>query len=234
MRPSNRSAISTIFLVSLCTWVFGAQSANAADRLVTFKEAPAKWTGKTTCPGKFPATRGLGKSFLHVWNKTCWSCPKGYKRTANPDVAGKSACRKPRVSHTARAKKHRKNARVAQGCPKGQFWDVKGGNGLLGACYSCPKSYRQTIHSVASAKACARTSAARLAKGRKRGKPGCPSGSFRNGLLDRCYQCPAKYKRSLAIGADLTKVKNACFRVIVDLKGLKNPKVRFMGGERGR
>lgn len=39
------------------------------------------------------------------------------------------------------AVRRRKNERVGQGCPDGQWWHVGGGDGLLGACWACPEGF---------------------------------------------------------------------------------------------
>ena len=76
--------ISTFILLKFFTPV----SAYAADKFVTVNFSPAIAAGQPSCSSKYKATNKLDAAFLHAWNKTCWSCPKGYKRTVNPDVAG--------------------------------------------------------------------------------------------------------------------------------------------------
>lgn len=39
----------------------------------------------------------------------------------------------------------RKNTRIAQGCPDGQWWHIGGGDGLLGACWKCPSGYSHDL-----------------------------------------------------------------------------------------
>jgi len=61
-----------------------------------------------------------------------------------------------KVTHHAHVKKIRKNKHVGQGCKDVHgFWDLHGGNGLLGACYKCPKGYHHDkLHGVTSKKIC--------------------------------------------------------------------------------
>lgn len=209
---------------ALSLMLAGAFPVNAADGFVTVEFGPAAFKGKPSCGSKYPGTTSLGPAFLHAWNKTCWSCPKSYNRTVDPNVAGKKACRLPGQTLFKTAKKHRKNTKIGQGCPSNQFWDIKGGEKGLGACYSCASGYARSVNSVTSAKACVRKLADKHAAGKKRGTPGCPEGTFRNGLLDQCYSCPEGYQRSLAVGKDLSKNKQACFKAKVDVGALVNPK----------
>lgn len=134
----------------------------AEPEFVKIAYAPAKKAASAICKTKYPAKGNLAASFLHIQNKTCYSCPRGYKRTANK-LNGPKACK-------ARGGK---NARVAQ-----------------------------------------------------RGKPGCAKGSFRHGLTNQCYTCPSSYKRSLAPGKDLSKVKKACVHVKITPAAALPPKVR--------
>ncbi|MEZ5727848.1 MAG: hypothetical protein R3E48_07625 [Burkholderiaceae bacterium] len=181
---------------------------------VSIVGAPAKFAGEPKdCAASFPASGQLDRAFLHVWNGTCWSCPKGYHRTIDPNVAGGRACKLDGATRHARAVRHgRGTGLLKTDCPRGsgQFWHVGDGH-----CYACPRGFHRTVAPISSANACKRTDPDRFARGTQRGKAGCPAGSFRNGLQARCYQCPAGYKRSLAIGSDLTKMRDACVRVTI-------------------
>lgn len=209
---------------ALSLMVMAALPVGAADKAVTVEFSQAKFEGKPNCESKYPGTGSLAPAFLHAWNKTCWSCPKSYNRTVDPNVAGKKACRLLGKTAFKRAKKHRKNTKIGQGCPAQQFWDIKGGEKGLGACYSCPRNYTRSVNSVTSAKACSRKQPDKHAAGKKRGAPGCGAGAFRNGVLNQCYSCPDGFKRSLSVGANLSKNKQACFRAKVDVGALVNGK----------
>jgi hypothetical protein len=83
---------------------------------------------KLGCPGKrshFSARNG----------GECWSCPKGYKRTAQ-FINSKKACA---VKFIKGPYKRAKYQRSVWGCPKGQFHVLKGG----GSCMACPKGYKR-------------------------------------------------------------------------------------------
>ena len=94
--------------------------------------------------------------------------------------------------------KHRKNSRVGQGCPHGQFWDVKGGNGLLGACYSCPKHYHRTATAVDHKHACARSINEKLHHAKFQHKFPCKPGQFNDPRKGgECWSCPSGYDRNI-------------------------------------
>lgn len=73
----------------------------------------------------------------------CWSCPKGYSRTAEP-VTSKKACAQdqPEAFRAAQPEGH-------LGCRAGEFLDPRG------ECWSCPKGHPfRTINPVNTPKAC--------------------------------------------------------------------------------
>jgi hypothetical protein len=169
------------------------------------KDLPATYRGPQSCSGKYPAANGLGAAFLHVWNGTCWSCPVGYTRTANPDVAGTGACHRSGATLGSRATRHgRGTGLIHTDCPRGQFLHL--GNG---SCYSCPPGYHRTLAGIGSPHACQKKLPDAWARGTRRGDPGCPSGTFRHLLSDRCYSCPAGAYRNLRLGADPSRF-DAC------------------------
>ena len=136
--------------------------------------------------------RRYGRAFLHIWNNTCWSCPAGYTRTANPDVKSGGACyRKGKTVH-ARATKHKKVKFLGK-CPKGQFVHT-----FNQTCYSCPRGYDRTGNPDVEGKyACKKSTNTAWAAGKYRGKPSriCPKGSFfdpRKG--GECWSCPSSHK----------------------------------------
>jgi len=230
---------------------------------------------KATYRGKVKAKKPKGTFFDPRKGGEYWSCRRGTHRTVFA-VTSNKACERRAKTHYSKASKYRKNSSVGQGCPRGKFWDVIGGEWGLGACYSCPGGYRRSASSVTSSKACYRTvklarykakrhgsvknpkprgafldprkggeywscpasykrsvvavtaknACVRVilprtlkAKATPRGRKGCPRGSFQNGAYPECYRCPKGYKRSLAIGRDLSKMRNACVKVKVDLSG---------------
>ena len=77
-----------------------------------------------------------------------WSCPNGYKRTIFPVTAG-NACEQVHPATYFSARYVDKF-----GCPKGTFFDLRGG----GECWSCPASHPfRTINPVTANGACAST-----------------------------------------------------------------------------
>ncbi|MEO8026930.1 MAG: hypothetical protein ABI823_10665 [Bryobacteraceae bacterium] len=190
--------------------------------VVKVQYSPAKFVGKAVnCAVDFPAKNGLGPAFFHIWNNTCWSCPAGYSRTANPDVKAPTACTVGPQRRTSGAIRHGKaTGLIHTDCPKGSGQFLHIGDGY---CYSCPASYVRTAAGITSAGACLAISGPKFAAGVERGNAGCPGGSFQNGLIPQCYSCPAQYVRNISIGIDLTKLRDACVRVEVNLPELKIP-----------
>ncbi len=122
-----------IFFLFLFAFLVSMGAAHFSPAEAKFSKA--KQHGKALCAkGSFFDPRNGGE---------CWSCPKGTHRTIF-GVTGNKACERRAYERFKKAKKKRKNKRIGQGCPRGQFWDVKGGKGLLGACYQCAKGYRRT------------------------------------------------------------------------------------------
>ncbi len=114
----------------------------ATKNIIGEKLAHAQYLGKVHNPkpnDAFYDLRGGGEY---------WSCPRGYNRTIFPVTAG-NACEQhhPAIDFSARY--------VSKfGCPKGTFFDLRGG----GECWSCPASHPfRTINPVTSNGACART-----------------------------------------------------------------------------
>lgn len=161
---------------------------------------------KATYRGKLSTKCPKGSFFDPRNGGECWSCSSGTHRTVFAVTSGK-ACEKRANTSYKKAKKERKNSRVGQGCPKRQFWDVKGGNGLLGACYSCPSGYKRSASSVTSSKACFRVSKLSWSKAKYVSKLLCPKGTFFDPInKGTCWSCPRGHIRSLAS----VKANDAC------------------------
>jgi hypothetical protein len=181
--------------------------------IVRVSHSKATYRGKVRCDSKYKSTDKLSKAFLHVYNLTCWSCPKGYKRSLDPNVAGKNACVRPASSSWAKIiykGKGKKKLIVGLKCPKGSFR-----HRLTSKCYACPKGYKRTVFDLKGKKACEKVNKASYKKATKRGKPGCDRG-FQHGLTNKCYSCPKGYKRSLVICNDPSKHRKACERIKVN------------------
>ena len=156
-----------------------------------------------------------GPAFYHVLNQSCWSCPTGYRRTANPNVKGRKACRQPATKRYARAQyRGRATGFPVRGkCPRGsgQFLHIKSGS-----CYVCPRGYRKTLAGINSPRKCVRTTPARYSPALYRGRPPtsqcgglnqrpcpiamrgrtCERGLSRNWLANRCTPSgPAELRR---------------------------------------
>ncbi|MGD9852258.1 MAG: hypothetical protein AB7T38_13435 [Nitrospirales bacterium] len=151
----------------------------------------AKYMGSYWCPkGSFFDPRKGGE---------CWSCPAGTKRSLHGVTSAKACFAKGKTSYKKAVKK-RNNSRIGQGCPKGQFWDVKGGRGLLGACYSCSKGYRRTAKAVTSSKSCQKgpkTFEKATFQRKKACKAEWPGSFFDPRKGGQCWLCGSGYSRNL-------------------------------------
>ena len=78
-------------------------------------------------------------------NGYCWSCPKGYTRTAYP-VTHKRAC-----TRWVGAKQAKATLVKSLACPDGSFFDPING----GTCWSCPQGFVRTLSPVTALDACA-------------------------------------------------------------------------------
>ena len=168
---------------------------------------PAKYEGPVThCSKTYPATKTHNAAFLDVGNGSCWQCPKSKpSRTVFP-VTSTKACEKPAHEVFKKASKPKDpTGLIKTDCPPGYFLDIG-----KRKCYSCG-GYARTAHSVTSSKACSKRVRASWSRALEAGDAGCPDGSFRNGLTNKCYSCPAGSYRNANIGSDLTKI-NACTR----------------------
>lgn len=206
---------AAVFVFSL---MVGFAPTDTSAKFFNVKHSPAKWAGYPKCSSKYKATKKHGKAFLHVLNKTCYSCPKGYKRTVNPNIKSKKACKRKGKTYYKKAKKHGKG-KLLKKCPKGQFLHA-----FNKTCYSCPRGYKRTVSKISGAKACKKKTKSKHAKATKRGKAGCKKGTYRQGFKNACYSCPKGYKRALAIGRSMKKSKKACVSFKISFKPKKNPK----------
>lgn len=143
-----------------------------------------------TCGKLFPATGKWSTSFFDLIDGgTCWSCPKGTKRTAASVKAG-NAC----VGFKKATK------RGVYGCKRkygsSAFYDPIEG----GSCWTCPKGFKRTVFSVKSGKACERWNNAfsiSHSRATKRGKNGCDKGFSDPIDGGTCWTCPSGAKRTV-------------------------------------
>ena len=190
--------------------IFPINAKNACERVV---QARSLWK-KATYKGSLFKTKP-SRAFIDPRNGgEYWSCPAGTHRTVLHAVTSSKACERRARTVYAKASKYRKNSRVGQGCPGGKFWDVKGGDRLLGACYSCPSGYKRSASSVSSSKACYRRISAKLYKAKKHGgvKNPKPAGAFldpRN--KGEYWSCPKGYGRTVVHAVNSSK---ACKKTI--------------------
>lgn len=148
------------------------------------KPAKATYQGKV-CP--------KGSFFDPTRDGECWSCPKGYKRSAAP-VEWADACVKVAKENFKKINRYgRATGLLGTDCPRGKFWD-----GVDGHCYSCPSGYSRTVKSVKSSRACVKVTRAKQSKAKLKGKAICKTGE----ILDvrnhgECWTCPTNYDRTI-------------------------------------
>lgn len=135
----------------------------------------ATFLGKKECPaGSFLDKRNGGE---------CWSCPKGYGRTA-ASVDKWNACGmvlKKAVSATFEGR----------ACPQDSFTDPRNG----GECWSCPEGFNRTANAVTGKNACVKT--IDFLPATKITALTCPAGQIFD-FIDggTCWSCPDTYLRT--------------------------------------
>jgi len=108
---------------------------------------PGETTRKATRHGRGKGLLGTDCARGQFWdpNGSCYSCPRGYTRTAAP-VTANNACTKWRGPSFTKAALEKRLA-----CPDGSFFDPSRG----GSCWSCPEGYVRTLAGVSKSNACA-------------------------------------------------------------------------------
>lgn len=197
-KPDRTRAIRyALLLVAMffAVYVFAVPSASAQG----ISAVPAVADGKATCGAKYDG------SFWDPLTNSCWTCPASAPTRTVFSVTSGKACERPAHRTYKKANGPRKPFGLLKtDCNKGWFLDIG-----IGSCYSCPSGYKRGTASVKSSKACFKKISVKWARATDQGKPGCAEGSFRNGLSENCFKCPAGYIRNMVIGSDLTNVK-AC------------------------
>jgi hypothetical protein len=198
MRINSRGLFfCNIYAIVVVTILLFTNTASAD--LVNIQYKPAIKTGVATCPVKYPATGAYTTSFRHQLTSGCWSCPKGYGRSLNPDINATDACVKTNSVQYSVATDHGPRL-VPKPSPHyngNLFVDPRNG----GEWWECPGIRpRRTLHAVTHKAACATkhiigesTGTAVYHSKRTRSTP---SGTF----LDpngRFYSCPAGYNRTI-------------------------------------
>lgn len=148
----------------------------ACDRpMKSTQHMTATFLGKKECPaGSFLDKRNGGE---------CWSCPKGYGRTA-ASVDKWNACGmvlKKAVSATFEGR----------ACPQEAFTDPRNG----GECWSCPEGFNRTANAVTGKNACVKT--IDFLPAEKITALTCPAGQIFD-FIDggTCWSCPDTYLRT--------------------------------------
>lgn len=121
--------------------IFPVNKSKACERRASTSYKRAEDRGKGKGILKTDCKKG---QFWDVGKGKCYSCPKGYKRSAS-SVTGSKACFKRTGAKLYKAKYVSKAL-----CPRGSFFDLVD----KGSCWSCPKGYKRHITSVKSKDAC--------------------------------------------------------------------------------
>jgi len=228
MRPAR--SLLTLFLLAAFTVLLSGHAEAGFDRAIYVK--------KIGCPA--------GSKHDPLNRDGCWACPEGMVPTVF-GTASPAACERPARSeftYVEGRRPVRKNSRPFQGCAdldrqdprKKVFFDVYGGNGVLGACYACPRDYLPTAEHVSSARKCEKVISVQRARAIYKRRHGCgplesydytenpglrskridnarfpPFADPRNG--GECWACPANapYRTVNAVTGDDDEVKKkAC------------------------
>jgi hypothetical protein len=149
--------------------------------------APESVQNKTSCKATYPAKGKYAAAFYDMIDGgTCWSCPKGYKRTA-ASVKAKNAC----VGFKKATYKGKYGCKRKYG--GGAFYDPRKG----GECWTCPRGYKRTLEAVTSGKACSKGVFGPFSRATRKGKSGCNSG-FKDPIDGgTCWSCPRGAKRTV-------------------------------------
>lgn len=90
------------------------------------------------------ASCSSGSFFDLIDGGTCWTCPKGYKRTVFAVNSAQACERSGRTDFVAATDRGKGTGILGTDCPRGAFFDPNG------RCYTCPSGYKRTVYSVTS------------------------------------------------------------------------------------
>ncbi len=139
----------------------------------------------------------VGSFYDPIKGGQCWSCPSGTNRTAYA-VTANNACSRGAYEEFQSATKL-KSLKVGEVCTSG-FHDFKGGDSILGACWSCG-GYNRTAYPVDDAKACAKWIPEKLMSAtfvKQANLGNCPDGQAL-GTDGGCYRCPTGYNDMIPV-----------------------------------
>lgn len=162
---------------------------------------PAVYTGKFTCESKYAGSES------DIGTGRCFSCSSSHPNRTVFSVTSDKACERPAgINWTKATDRGRGTGLLRTDCPGDAFWDPNG------RCYSCPGGFGRSLeYGVTSNRACFNRYGVSRMSASLPGYQGCDENSFRNGLSDNCFTCPAGTYRNANIGSDLTQI-NACTR----------------------
>ncbi len=148
---------------------------------------PVGEQGNASCRRDYPAKGRMAAAFFDMIDGgTCWSCPKGFKRTA-ASVKARNAC----VGNKRATKVGNYGCKRKYG--GGAFFDPRKG----GECWTCPRGYKRTLEAVTSAKACSKGIFGPFSRATRKGKNGCDRG-FKDPIDGgTCWTCPRGSKRTV-------------------------------------
>ncbi len=170
-------------LLIVCTWclscIFLGMGPASPEREILMN---------SSCAELFPATGNLQAAIYDpIDGGTCWSCPKGYTRTAASVKATNSCVRYARADQIGRYGCSNKYGR-------GAFFDPRNG----GECWTCPGGYKRTLEAVTSSKACAKDLIfGPFSRATRKGSDGCNSGIADPISGGTCWTCPSGTERTV-------------------------------------
>ena len=167
----------------LITFLFAFVTFTAVDMSAQNFSRATK-TKNASCPS--------GSFFDLIDGGTCWTCPKGYKRTVFA-VNSSQACERSSTTNFVAANDRGKGTGfLGTDCPRGAFFDPNG------RCYSCPSGYKRTVYSVKGSKACEKSIAASFSRATKVSSLSCGNGSFFDPIDGgSCWSCPKGTQRTV-------------------------------------
>lgn len=195
--------------VSVMVLILGAILPGNAEAGVRYKKATE--AGQQYCGKRFPANKKYAKSQWNVLKGGCWSCPKGFKRTALPAPDEHKSCKKPRPYTDA--KFHSNATGILNNICKGKPWlkDKK--------CWTCPSGYKRSLKVVGGKPQCKPKTKSFYHPATNRGDPGCGPGLWSPSLSGKCFSCPAGYFRNpLRTSLDRSKDPKACMTYVKSKK----------------
>lgn len=208
MYNNNVANLSLVAMVIISGLALSALSSNAEAKV---KYKKAIYVEQQHCSSRFPANKRYAKSHFNLLKGGCWSCPRGFKRTATPAPDKHKSCNKPRPLTDARF--HSDARGVFKNVCKGKPWlkDKK--------CWTCPKGFKRSNKKRGGRPQCKPRTKYYYHPAAHRGNAGCSTGFWSPLLSGKCYRCPSGYFRNpTRASLDRAKDRKACMTFVKSRK----------------